>query len=331
MLLVALEDKALFNMLLVYAAKHRAFLLDHPEPKARIARWMQPVRDVLTKTVEGSPVDSSRFATLLLYSSYVERYGNEISSPLGKWYTVDWIAKSGVLHRAPLWMNCWFMHWLAYGDYMRQHEGFRLASTEYEPDLHPHDLDGLSGLISKKIREVSCNPSRPDSYGPYEMNSGYEGLMPNSSEDASSLFVQIIQIGKIYGARLLMEKNPDNETAMEELYGVCERLLTEFEHWSVDPLPLHQINTVKSMALRLFVQGLFPRFVAEQAYFRMQHKLMGKLRFRIEEQGSAIFPLFILAASTKEPDMKEFVTEALDKLEKRGLLQVSKMLETSSQ
>ena len=49
------------------------------------------------------------------------------------------------------------------------------------------------------------------------------------------------------------------------------------------------------------------------------------------DAGHFIFPLFILGASTKEPSIIDFVMKGFDELEKRGMLQVSRMLETSSQ
>ena len=319
---MALQDTSLFNMMLVFAARHRAFLLAHPEPKARIARWMQSVRNVLASIQEGLALNHFYVATMLLYRSYVLRYGHE-DNGLCEWSNVEWASWNKQRCKEAMFLKCWFTHSLSYGDYIRPYQKSDMSVVGYDKfSLHGCRLQALNDLLTK----VGCDLDS------YDNDPGWcplgPRLIPGLSQLLSLKFVQLLDTGAVFGSRLLaMQAKGENQRLVNQAYCLCVKFIDSFQRSA----ELDKTNAAIYESLLLFKRGLFIFATLKQEYIETEHELRALLEDEHLEKGTMIFPLFILGASTKDPYIIDFITKEFNKLENRGLLQVSKMSKRSLQ
>lgn len=82
---MAVRNANLLNLLLAYSAAHRARLLDHPEPRTRIASWVQEFFPDLRAALSApEPVSDATLASAIMLASL------EIISPNTFEYPIQW-------------------------------------------------------------------------------------------------------------------------------------------------------------------------------------------------------------------------------------------------
>ncbi|KAB8336838.1 hypothetical protein FH972_021146 [Carpinus fangiana] len=151
---MACSDSNLLNLLLAYSASHRARLLKHPEPRNRIAAYMDGVFTSLQEALFGDDpsksVTDANLATAIMLASL------EIISPNAFEVPVSWqthlqiahkmiTARGGyqrLLHSSPV---AYFLaRWFAYLDVVGSLSGSRYergVSAAYDDDTPDADLD----------------------------------------------------------------------------------------------------------------------------------------------------------------------------------------------
>ena len=334
-LLVALENEPLLNMMLSYAALHRASLLDHREPSMRISRWMGSVYLEIDRFLKRRKADPefqgfskpTTIATILLYRSYVNRYVREDTTFL-LW--PEFLPRQlCALHRrfaertlGWLFLKDWVAHLFAYGD--------PLISRSVDPcaswNLTGSQLVGEANLrqwiksIKRALHDVGCckkscrycallEGAHPGVlWGKMALENGRS--RPVTKNQIPSLAI-VHQVGRKFG-RYITDDHGRNGAIRSILQSRVKHIEIAEEFG---------LARASSLAMKVYLQSMI-NVDTEEVEGNKEQLLCCIQSIKLDDKAPLTFPLFIAGATTRRTLVQQFVAEELTGMEQRGILQV---------